>query len=411
MKRIYSVSQVNSYIRMIIDQDPMLHAIDIRGEVSNCKYHSSGHVYFSLKDSRSSIPCIMYRSYRDTGLKFRMENGQEVTATGYISVYEQGGRYQFYVRKIGAGGTGDLYIRYEKLKKELDQAGYFAEERKKTLPFYPKRVGIVTASTGAAIQDIVSIARRRNPYVQLLLYPARVQGEGAARTIADGIRYFDSHDVDVIIIGRGGGSIEDLWAFNEREVADAIYHARTPIISGTGHETDYTIADFCADLRAATPSAACELAIPRILDILQTVDYYRTSLDMKIEAKLSILRQKQEQAGKLLAARHPGSRIIKQKMELAERRTALTMLMNQMMTAKKHRLEILTEKLTASSPSARLKGGYVFAHDGQGHPVRSVKEIRKGTPFGLVFADGEASVIPVVISETHVLSGGNGDEL
>lgn len=395
MKKVFSVSQVNSYIRRIFDGDYALRRIDIQGEVSNLKYHSSGHVYFTIKDSRSSLRCVMFSSDRIRGLKFRMDNGQQVTVSGSISVYERDGSYQLYAREITAQGSGELYILFEKLKKELYAAGYFDFERKKELPPFPERIGIVTAATGAAIQDIRSIAKRRNPYVQLYLYPAKVQGEGAARSIAQGIRYFDSHDVDIIIIGRGGGSIEDLWAFNEREVADAIYHASTPIVSGTGHETDTTIADYCADLRAATPSAACELAIPDIRNIIYQMEQYRTSLDHLMGSKLALLRQRQDQAKKLLAARHPGTRLLRQQMEYAQKQTALHNRMTRILTGYRHRLELLTQSLTAASPSARLRGGYVYAHDKAGRPISSVKQLKKEEPFGLVFADGEATVVPV----------------
>lgn len=400
MKQIYTVSQVNSYIRKIFDSDYALRRIDIRGEISNLKYHSSGHIYFTLKDNRSALRCVMFSGDRNKGLKFRMQNGQEVTVSGNITVFERDGTYQLYAREITREGSGELYILYEKLKKELYSAGYFDADRKKQLPPYPEKIGIVTAATGAAIQDIRTIAKRRNPYVQLYLYPAKVQGEGAAHTIVQGIQYFDNHNVDIIIIGRGGGSIEDLWAFNEREVADAIYNAKTPIISGTGHETDTTIADYCADVRAATPSAAIEQAIPDIRTIIYQIDQYQTTLDHIMERKIAQLRQRQDQAGKLLAARHPGTRLLQQRMEYTEKRNTLQIYINQRVTRYRHRLELLTEKLTAASPSARLRGGYVYAHDKAGHPIASVTQLHEGQPFGLIFADGEATVVPVETAET-----------
>ena len=393
MKRIFSVSQVNSYIRRIFDGDYALRRINIKGEVSNCKYHSSGHIYFTLKDARSSIRCVMFSSDRARGLSFRMENGQQVTVTGNITVFERDGTYQLYAKNIIAAGTGELYIRYEMLKKELYEAGYFDPARKKELPPYPERIGIVTALTGAAIQDIRSIAARRNPAVSLFLYPAKVQGEGAAASIARGIRFFDQADVDIIIIGRGGGSIEDLWAFNEREVADAIFAASTPVISGTGHEIDMTIADYCADVRAATPSAACELAIPDLASILMEIDQYRGIFDQLMARKLESCRQRYEQARRLLDARYPGTMIMRQQMELLRLRTALNQRMDQILSLNKNKLGILTERLTAASPSSKLGGGYVFAHDKEGHPIASVKELVPGESFGLVFVDGEASVV------------------
>ena len=233
MKHIFSVTQINSYIHRIFESDYALKKIYLKGEVSNCKYHSSGHIYFTLKDEKSALRCVMFSSDRYKGLTFHLEDGQLIEACGNISVYEQTGTYQMYVRKIELSGAGELYIRYEQLKQKLAQKGYFDFERKKPLPPYPEKIGIVTALTGAAIEDIKSIAKRRNPSVQLYLYPSKVQGEGAAAQIARGIRYFDTAGVDIIIIGRGGGSIEDLWAFNEIEVADAIYYADTPIRNWT----------------------------------------------------------------------------------------------------------------------------------------------------------------------------------
>ena len=291
MKHIFSVTQINSYIHRIFESDYALKKIYLKGEVSNCKYHSSGHIYFTLKDEKSTLRCVMFSSDRFKGLAFHLEDGQLIEACGNISVYEQAGTYQLYVRKIELAGAGELYVRYERLKQELAEKGYFDFERKKLLPAYPEKIGIVTALTGAAIEDIRSIARRRNQTVQLYLYPAKVQGEGASAEIARGIRYFDKAGVDIIIIGRGGGSIEDLWAFNEMPVADAIYEADTPIISGTGHEVDMTIADYCADVRAATPSAACELAIPDMQSIFTKLSNYREALDMQAEQRCAQLRQ------------------------------------------------------------------------------------------------------------------------
>ena len=395
MNRVYSVSQINSYIHRIFDGDYALRKIDIKGEVSNCKYHSSGHVYFTLKDAKSAIRCVMFSSDRSAGLTFRLMDGQQVTVSGRISVFERDGSYQLYARSINKTGSGELYLRYELLKKELYEAGYFDFERKKDLPPYPERIGIVTAATGAAIQDIRSIAARRNPYVQLILYPAKVQGQGAAASIAAGIRYFDRNDVDIIIIGRGGGSIEDLWAFNERELADAIYQAKTPIISGTGHEVDMTIADYCADVRAATPSAACELAIPEYDGLLMQLADYRNRLDQGMEWKLAGYRQRYDRLKSRIAACHPGSRLIRQQMQLSGMEKQMNQRMRQILTDYRYRMELLAQRLTAASPSSRLKGGYVFAHDLKGHPISSVEQTAKGRPFGLIFSDGELIVAPV----------------
>ena len=262
MNKVFSVAQINAYIKRIFQSDYALNRIYIKGEVSNCKYHSSGHIYFSLKDDKSQISCVMFANQRINGLDFEMENGQTVIVSGSISVFERNGTYQLYANEISLDGIGRLYVEFEKLKDKLYREGLFDHEKKKPIPQNPKTIGIVTAKTGAAIHDIMSVAKRRNPYIQLVLYPAQVQGDGAADTIVRGIQTLDRYGVDTIIIGRGGGSIEDLWAFNEEMVARAIYAAKTPIISGTGHEVDTTIADYAADLRAATPTAACELAVP-----------------------------------------------------------------------------------------------------------------------------------------------------
>ena len=260
MAGVYSVTQVNSYIKNMFTQDFLLRRIAVKGEVSNCKYHSSGHIYFTLKDSGGTLSAVMFAGQR-RGLSFRLSEGQQVVVKGTVDVYERDGKYQLYASEIELSGRGDLYLRFEKLLRELEEMGMFAAQYKKPIPRYAKTVGIVTAPTGAAIRDIMNISARRNPYVQLILYPALVQGAGAKESIVRGIRTLDAMGLDVLIVGRGGGSIEDLWAFNEEAVARAIFACRTPVISAVGHETDVTISDYVADLRAPTPSAAAELAV------------------------------------------------------------------------------------------------------------------------------------------------------
>lgn len=392
MRQIFTVSQINSYIHRIFDSDYALRHIMLKGEVSNCKYHSSGHIYFTLKDEKSALRCIMFSGDRTCGLSFRLENGQMVVVEGSISVFERDGSYQMYAKSITLSGAGELYVRYEQLKAELASQGYFDFDNKKPLPPFPERIGIVTALTGAAIEDIRSIARRRNPCVQLYLYPAKVQGEGAAASIVRGIEYFDSQDVDIIIIGRGGGSIEDLWAFNERPVADAIFHARTPIISGTGHETDMTIADYCADLRAATPSAACEMAIPDLYGILQQLDWYQNALITSIRQKVQVQKDRLVACRRLLDACHPEKKLVGQKIRYRELEYRLHRTMEQKVISIRHTLSLQAERLHALSPSARLSGGYVFAQDLEGRPVSSVTQVDTKTPFSLIFSDGTAQV-------------------
>ena len=391
-KRVFEVSQINSYIHRLFESDYALKRIYIKGEVSNCKYHSSGHLYFTLKDSRSAIRCVMFAGDLARGLSFRLEDGQMIIVLGSVSVYEQAGTYQLYAREITLAGAGDLYILYEQRKQELYKKGYFDFERKKPLPAFPRTIGIVTASTGAAIRDIESIAARRNPYVQLILYPSRVQGEGAAAQIARGIRTLDAMDLDVIIIGRGGGSIEDLWAFNELEVADAIFEASTPIISGTGHETDNTIADYCADVRAATPSAACELAVPDIRALRNQFDNYRMTLEQLMTGRLDDLKESLKIRAIRLESAAPASRLKRQRILLREKAFRLQTAASGNLQRVRHRFSVTAEKLHVLSPTARLTGGYVYAQYDRKTPVTSVTQLAPGRDLTLVFSDGSADV-------------------
>lgn len=395
MKHIFSVTQINSYIHRIFESDYALKKIYLKGEVSNCKYHSSGHIYFTLKDEKSTLRCVMFSSDRFKGLAFHLEDGQLIEACGNISVYEQAGTYQLYVRKIELAGAGELYVRYERLKQELAEKGYFDFERKKPLPAYPEKIGIVTALTGAAIEDIRSIARRRNQTVQLYLYPAKVQGEGASAEIARGIRYFDKAGVDIIIIGRGGGSIEDLWAFNEMPVADAIYEADTPIISGTGHEVDMTIADYCADVRAATPSAACELAIPDMQSVFTKLSNYREALDMQVEQRCAQLRQQMILLQRQLEAGRPDRKLLKHKLLYERLENRLSQAIKEKYRSRQQMFSRYVDQLSGLAPTNRLKGGYAFAQTKDGRPVASIEQLEKEVPFSLTFSDGEAEVIPV----------------
>ena len=294
MEKVYTVSQVNSYINTMFTREDVLSNINMKGEISNCKYHSSGHIYFTLKDSGSQISCVMFAG-NASRLKVRLTEGLGVIASGGIRVFERDGKYQLYVEEVRPDGVGALYEMFERLKKKLEAEGLFDAEHKREIPFYCKRIGIVTAKTGAAIQDIISIAKRRNPYVQLILYPAQVQGTGAAESVIRGIRRLQDEAVDVIIVGRGGGSLEDLWAFNEEALAREIYSSGVPVISAVGHETDVTIADFVADLRAPTPSAAAELSVCEIQKLLSGLIDYHSDLFHAMQRKLVEERQRTEQ--------------------------------------------------------------------------------------------------------------------
>lgn len=388
MEQVYSVTQVNSYVKNLFVSDYALSHIYIKGEVSNCKYHSSGHIYFTLKDAKGAIACVMFAGSRQRGLKFRMIDGQSVVAGGNVSVYERDGRYQLYAKEIMLDGAGALYEEYERLKQKLYEEGLFDHELKKPIPRFPKRVGIVTASTGAAIQDIKSIAARRNPFVQLVLYPAQVQGEGAAQTIVRGIEVLDQMNMDTIIIGRGGGSIEDLWPFNEEIVARAIFRAKTPIISGTGHETDTTIADYAADLRAPTPSAACELAIPdyRIMD--ETIQDYKLRMQKLLDHKITMYRYRLEHLKLRLIHQSPENQLAQKQLYYAELADRLNGAMKRKMTEKRHRVALYIEKLNGLAPTRKLIHGYGYVTGSDGAPIHNVLDVRSGDSLTITMMSG-----------------------
>ena len=372
----------------MFQSDYALRRISIKGQVSNCKYHSSGHIYFSLKDEGSQISCVMFANARYDGLKFELEDGQEVVVDGNISVYERGGSYQLYAQEIRLNGIGELYVAYEMLKQKLYEEGLFDHEKKKPIPKNPKKIGVVTARTGAAIHDIISTAKRRNPYVQLILYPAKVQGDGASDTIVAGIKALDQYGVDIIIVGRGGGSIEDLWAFNEEKVARAIYEVQTPIISGTGHEVDTTIADYAADLRAATPTAACELAVPDIREVMEGIINREYTLRTLLKQVVRRYQMKLQQYQITIANFDPRFQLQEQKMHLAELEEQIHAVMKNKMTDYQHKLELYTKELHGLSPTAKLINGFGYIEGSNGEPVTSVKKVMEGDQISLTISDG-----------------------
>ena len=388
MKHVYSVGQVNKYIKNMFAQDFMLHHISIKGEVSNCKYHSSGHIYFTMKDADGTINAIMFAGNRREGLKFQMKEGDRVVVTGSVEVYERYGRYQIYARTIERDGEGNLYLKFEALKRELEEMGMFAEEYKQPIPTYAKTVGIVTAETGAAIQDIRNIAGRRNPYLQVILYPALVQGEGAAQSIVKGIRMLDEAGVDVIIVGRGGGSIEDLWAFNEESVARAIFECRTPVISAVGHETDFTIADFVADLRAPTPSAAAELAVDDFRSVLENFRMYGDRLQRAMNSKTELFAAKLKAYENRFQYLSPESMLREKRQYASELEECLRSSMEQKLTEKRHELAIWIQRFEGLSPLRKLNGGYAFVSDSDGHVVTEISQIKKGDRISIAVTDG-----------------------
>ena len=343
-RNVYTVKQVNSYIKNMFTQDFMLNRIYVKGEVSNCKYHTSGHIYFSLKDESGTIACVMFAGQRG-GLSFHMREGQQIIVLGSVNVYERTGSYQLYAQEIRLDGEGTLYEKYQMLKQELEEMGMFAPEYKKAIPRYAKRIGVVTAPTGAAVRDIMNISARRNPYVQLLLYPAQVQGEGAKESIVRGIRMLETKNVDVIIVGRGGGSIEDLWAFNDECVARAIFDCQVPVISAVGHETDVTIADYVADLRAPTPSAAAELAVWDYRQLQGYLDECRLRMNRSMTGTIRINRLRLKELDVRLSYLHPRHKLQDQQQRLIELEEELRTLMRDRVKEARHRLAIQIEKL------------------------------------------------------------------
>ncbi len=389
MKRnIYSVGQVNAYIKNMFAQDFLMSRIYVRGEVSNCKYHSSGHIYFTLKDKTGILQAVMFSGSRRNGLKFRMKEGDNVIVLGSVRVYERDGKYQMYAEEILLEGAGLLYQQFEALKRELEEMGMFDPIYKKPVPRYAAAVGVVTAITGAAIRDIQNIASRRNPYVQLILYPAQVQGEGAAQSVVNGIRALEQRGVDVIIVGRGGGSIEDLWAFNEEIVARAIFECEVPVISAVGHETDTTIADYVADLRAPTPSAAAELAVFDIRQVFEHMEEKRLSfyraLSGQVEKKKNILRQYQLK----LRIADPRSRLLENRQIALDHEERLQRRMEQILKDRRHRLQLLASALEGQSPLKKLSGGYAFVTDQDGRRVTRAAELSPQDRITAYLTDG-----------------------
>lgn len=410
-KNVYSVGQVNQYIRNMFAQDFLLKNICVQGEISNWKRHTSGHIFFSLKDKTGVISAVMFASDVKNGLAQDFREGDEVQVSGAVRVYERSGQYQLYAKEIVLAGAGILYQRFEALKRELEEMGMFAQEYKRPVPPYPKTVGVVTAPTGAAIRDIQNIAARRNPYVRMILYPAQVQGAGAAESVAEGIRALERYGVDVIIIGRGGGSIEDLWAFNEELLARQIFDCSIPIVSAVGHETDTTIADYVADLRAPTPSAAAELVVPDIREILARLEHAKSGMMRQMNHLLQQSRSRVRTLEAQLNVQSPAYQVLNRRQYLAESQDRLRMLMDRMLAGRqnaleqktirlteqmrrrfsetRHRLELYASRLDAASPLKKLGSGYGYLETEDGRGIRSVMEVSQGDRIRARLADGD----------------------
>ncbi len=385
-----SVSQLNNYIKRVLDANSYLSDIKVTGELSNFKLHSSGHIYASLKDEGGVIKLVMFR-FSAQHLKFMPEDGMKVIVRGRISVYEQGGTYQIYAESIEPDGEGSLYAAFEKMKAKLSDLGMFDEKFKKPLPRFPEKIGIVTASGGAALQDILNITKRRYPIAEIVLFPVSVQGLSAAGEIANAIEYLNEHKAcDVIIAGRGGGSIEDLWAFNEEIVANAIFNSQIPIISAVGHETDFTIADFVADLRAPTPSAAAELVCPSVQELSEFIN--------NTKSKLSILLKSNLEKKKAILEKISASYVfVKFSDMISSRRQYIDTLVNtaavnssRIIYDKKNNLIKNIAKLDALSPLKVLCRGYSIATDDKGNVISSLNDVKSGQEFSLRLSDGNA---------------------
>ncbi len=387
MQNIYTVAQINSYIKNMFTQDYMLQSVLVKGEVSNCKYHSSGHIYFTLKDAKGTIACVMFASYRN-GMNFQMREGQQVVVGGSVDVYERDGKYQLYARQIQLDGAGALYERYERLKLELEERGMFAPQYKQPIPRYIRTLGVVTAATGAAVRDIMNIAGRRNPYVQIILYPAIVQGDAAPASIVNGIHALERMDVDVIIVGRGGGSIEDLWAFNEEVVAQAIFDCPVPVISAVGHETDTTIADFVADLRAPTPSAAAELAVYDIGQLEDRLEEYACTLQHMCRRVIRHYRQEVEQYSVRMRYLSPLNTIRTKRTQALSLEERLQNLMERRLRDGRHRLALYVEQMKGLSPLDKLNQGYAYVADDTGRTLTSVGQVDVGDRMTVYVKDG-----------------------
>lgn len=424
MRNVYTVGKVNAYVKNMFAQDFMLNRIYVKGEVSNLKYHTSGHIYFSLKDESGTIACVMFAGQRG-GLSFRMREGQQVIVFGSVSVYERDGKYQLYAKEIVLDGAGLLYERFQALKKELEEMGMFAQEYKKPIPSYVKTLGVVTAPTGAAVRDIINIAKRRNPYVQIILYPALVQGDGAVQSIVKGIRLLEEKKVDVMVVGRGGGSIEDLWAFNEEAVARAVFDCSVPVISAVGHETDTTIIDYVADLRAPTPSAAAELAVYEYRAVRERIESCKVKMRRSMEQMLHIRRLKLEKYRTKLSYLSPAGKLREYRQRTADYDEQIRQLFAEILQSKKikkneleeklchlaeytikekrQRLALYIERMKGLSPLAKLNQGFAYVSNEEGKTVRTTGDVKVKDRLSIYVSDGvvEASVSGIRKEELH----------
>ena len=385
-----TVSEVTNYIKKIMDNDFILSNLSVKGEISNLKYHSSGHIYFSLKDNSGKVNCVMFKS-KAILLDIDLQEGMEVIIKGRASIYPATGSFQLYCDEIKKEGQGDLFIKFEKLKQKLSNMGYFDEEHKKLLPKYPERIGVVTSPTGAAIRDIINVSKRRNEIVDIILYPAKVQGEGAYKEVIEGIKYFNKNkSVDLIIVGRGGGSIEELWNFNEEDLAKAIFNSNIPIISAVGHEIDFTISDFVSDVRAATPSQGAEIAVPLLMDIENKIADISKALDITIENKLKRCRNELMSSEKILKLHSPMTKIVNSYLDVEKLKDRLDFAISSRIKREKLNIESLNNLLSAYNPVKVISKGYAIIEDEHENLIVSKEQLCEEKNIKVSLKDGEA---------------------
>lgn len=392
MANIYSVGQLNTSIKRLIAQDPMLGLVYVKGEISNLTYHRTGHIYFTLKDESSSISAIMFASSKSK-LNFVLKEGMEVVVEGRVDYYEVTGKCSLIASRIKQEGIGALAEKFEALKQKLMEMGMFDSGYKRPIPKYIKKLGVVTAPTGAAVRDIINVSKRRNPGIEIILYPAIVQGESAPESIIKGIKLLDNYGVDVMIVGRGGGSMEDLFCFNDEELAHAIFECETPIISAVGHETDFTIADFVSDLRAPTPSAAAELAVTDMLSVVKGLEYYDNRLNAAVERVINDRKSAVQNRLLKLKALSPESKLKDRKQHLTDIKNGLNNAMDAKLSEKKHMMSIYLERLKGLSPLDKLSQGYSFVADEKGSTINSIENINEGDTVNIYVKDGEINAV------------------
>lgn len=387
MAGVYTVKQVNSYIKNMFKQDFLLNSVSVKGEISNCKYHTSGHIYFTLKDADAALSVIMFAS-QAARLAFKLKDGMSVVVSGRVDVFDAAGKYQLYANTVQQEGIGELYQKYEQLKQYYEDMGYFAKEYKRPLPAFTRKLGVVTSKTGAAVQDIMNISRRRNPYIQIVLYPAYVQGEHAKQSVVNGIAKLDKLGLDCIIVGRGGGSIEDLWAFNEPEVVEAVFNASTPIISAVGHETDFTLTDFVADMRAPTPSAAAELAVTEVAAVENKIYEYERRLKQMMMYSLTAKRDYLERLKLQMEYLNPVNQIYDKRQRLMNIEDKLNMLIKRCAAENRNRLRLYASKLDGLSPLRKLDMGYGYIENSEGNRIVSAGQVSSDDEITVYLKDG-----------------------